>query len=115
MNDKLRAWLSEELKQRQWSHRELARQSGLSNSLVSKTLSGKMNPSIAFCYKVAQALEYPPEFVLKLAGILPPASPDSASNDSALQELIELAKRLPPEDQAEILEYVRFRYQRRKG
>lgn len=112
MSDELRAWLSQEIEQRHWSHRELARQSGLSNSLVSKTLSGKMNVSITFCYKVAHALGESPEKLLRLAGILPPSP---ASEDDTLQELIELARSLPPEDQKEILEYVRFRYQRRKG
>lgn len=112
MSDELRVWISEELERRHWSHRELARQSGLSNSLVSKTLSGKMNVSITFCYKIAKAFDVPPEKVLRLAGILPTGP---ASDEDTLQELIELARNLSPEDQKEILEYVRFRYQRRKS
>lgn len=112
MSDVLRAWISQEIERRDWSHRALARQSGLSNSLVSKTLSGKLPPSADFCIKVAQALGEAPEKVLRLAGILP-TSP--ASDDSTLQELTDLARNLAPEDQKEILEYVRFRYQRRKG
>lgn len=111
MSDELRAWLSEELEQRHWSHRELARQSGLSHSLVSKTLAGERKVTITFCYKIAQALDQPPDKLLRLAGILPTWP---ASEDATLQELIELARTLPPEDQKEILEYVRFRYQRRR-
>lgn len=112
MSDELRAWLPKELEQRGWSYSELARRTGLSQSLVSKTLLGERHPSADFCVKVAQALGEPPEKVLRLAGILPTGP---ASDEDTLQELIELARSLPPEDQKEILEYVRFRYQRRKG
>jgi transcriptional regulator with XRE-family HTH domain len=111
MSDALRALISQEIERRDWSHRVLARHSGLSNSLVSKTLAGKLPPSADFCIKVAQALGESPEKFLRLAGILP-ASP--ASDDSALQELMDLARSLPPEDQEDILKYVRFRYQQRK-
>lgn len=109
MSDELRAWISEELERRHWSHRELARQSDLSNSLVSKTLSGKMSVSITFCYKVAQALAESPEKLLRLAGILPPTS-----EDATLQELIDLARNLPPDQRKEALRYLRFLYQREK-
>ena len=111
MSDNLQGWLSHELEKRGWSYRELARRANISNALVSRTLSGDMKASADFCIKVAQALGEAPEKVLRLAGILP-ASP--ASDDSILQELIDLARSLPREDQKEILEYVRFRYQRRK-
>ena len=111
MSDELKAWLTKELKKRHWSQRELARQSGVSQPLVSQMLSGERLPSADFCVKVAHALSEPPEKVLRLAGILP-ATP--ASEDDILQELIELAQSLPPEDREELLKYARFRYQHRK-
>lgn len=112
MSDDLKAWISQEVEQRGWSYRELARRAGVSHTLISRTLSGDMAPSADFCIKVANTINESPEKLLRLAGILP-TSP--ASDDSAFQEIMELVRSLPPEDQKEILEYVRFRYQRRKS
>lgn len=111
MSDKLRAWLSKQLEKRGWSQRKLARQSGVSQTFISQTLSGDVKPSVNFCYKIAQALDESPEKVLRLAGILPANQPE----DDTLQELIELARSLPPEDREELLKYAKFRYQQRKG
>lgn len=110
MSDALRAWLSEELERRKWSQGNLSRQAGLSRPFVSRVLSGDLGPSVNFCHKVAAALGESPEKVLRLAGILA-----TASEDDTLQELMELARALPPEDRTELLDYARFRYQKRKG
>lgn len=112
MDTLLSSWLTKETKQRGWSYSELARRANISQSLVSKTLSGDVPPSADFCIKIASALSESPEKVLRLAGILPSAP---ASDNDTLQELIELARNLPPEDQKELLDYARFRYQKRKG
>lgn len=111
MSDELRAWLSRELDQRTWSYRELARRADISNALVSRIMSSDMKASPDFCIKVAQALGETPEKLLRLAGILP-STP--TSEDDTLQELIELARSLPPEDREELLKYARFRYQQRR-
>lgn len=113
MNDPLKVWLSEALEQRKWSQGELARQAGISRSFISRVLSGDAHPSVPFCHKIAAALGESPEKVLRLAGILPSAP---APNDNpTLQEIIELSRNLSPEDQSDVLEYVRFRFQRRKA
>jgi len=104
----LRQWLNHELTRRGWSQSELARQAGLSQSLVSKTIAGERSASADFCVKVAVALNSSPESVLRLAGILPPAPPASPTDDSTLQELVELARTLSPDDRQQILDYVRF-------
>jgi len=108
MGDGLKIWLSAELENRHWSQRELARQSGVSQALVWQVLSGDVTPSADFCIKVAQALGEAPEKVLRLAGILPPGP---ASDDSTLQELMELARSLPPGQRKEALRYLRYLYQ----
>ena len=110
MSDELRVWLAHELERRKWSQRGLARQAGISQTFISQVLSGDASPSVNFCYKIAQALGEAPEKVLRLAGILAPAP-----EDNTLQELIELARSLLPEDREELLKYARFRYQQRKG
>lgn len=110
MSNELRAWLTQELKQRRWSQGELARQTGVSRSFITQVLSGDVKASVNFCHKIAAAFGESPETVLRLAGILPPAG----SNET-LQQINELARNLSPEDQSELLEYARFRFQRRKG
>lgn len=115
MSRQLRAWLQQEINRRGWSQREFGRQANLSQSVVNGVFLGERNATADFCVKAAQALNVAPEMVLRLAGILPPAAPAESSDDSNLRELVELARNLPPEDRQQILEYVRFVYQRRKG
>jgi transcriptional regulator with XRE-family HTH domain len=109
MSDNLRAWLAKELQQRKWSHNELARQAKVPQSTVSSVISGNRKAGADFCVKVAQALNESPEKLLRLAGILPPAS-----EDATLQELIDLARSLPPGQRKEALRYLRFLYQSEK-
>ncbi len=101
-------WLTTELDKRGWSHRELARRVGLSQPLVSKTIAGEQNVSANLCIAVAIALDTPPENLLRLAGILPPGHPVSPTDTPTLQQLVELARTLPPDKQQQVLEYVRF-------
>lgn len=110
MSEALRLWLSQELDRRGWSHRELARQTGFSQSFVSKTLSGERSISVKFCTKAAEALGESPDTLLRLAGILPPSSPASPSDNPLLQEIVELARNLPPKQLKELLRYTRYLY-----
>ncbi len=112
MSDKFRVWLSNELKAQRWSQRELARQSGVSQTLISQTLSGEVTPSADFCIKIAQALGEPPEKVLRLAGILPPSA---SEDDPTFTELTDLARTLTPKQRREVLHYIRFLLHRGSG
>lgn len=112
MGDKLTDWINTRLKEMGWSQSELSKRSDVSRPLISQVLSGDKPPSADFCIKIAPALGETPEKLLRLAGILPAAP---ASEEGTLQELIDLARSLPPEDQVEVLKYARFRHQQRKG
>jgi len=105
MSNELITWLTHKLDQLDWSHGKLARQSNVSRPLITQVLSGDVPPSADFCIKVAQALSESPEKVLRLAGKLPPLP---ASEDVTLQELMDLAKNLPPEQRKELLRYTRY-------
>ena len=107
MSEQLRNWIVEQLEGRKWSYRALAKEIDMSHVLVSKVISGDMKPSADFCIKVAYALEEPPEKLLRMAEILPPGP---TSDDAALQELLDLARNLSPEDRQELLNFARFRY-----
>ena len=97
-------WLAEELKQRDWSHSELARRAGLSQVSVSGVIAGQRNPGCEFCVKVADALGVSAVLVMRKAGILPPG-PDE---DPALAELLAAAKGLTAEQIQEVIRFVRF-------
>ena len=105
MSDELRAWLSKEIKQRGWSHKELTRRSKVSAPLISQVLAGDVPPTAKFCIKVAQALDEPPEKVLRLARILP-TSP--ALDDPTKAELHDLIENMPPDQRKELLRYARY-------
>lgn len=111
MSEALRTWLSQELARRGWSYRELARQADISNSLVSRTMTGDVPFSADFCIKIAAALGISPVLVLVKAEILPP---QESGNDLTLAEITDLVKHLTPENRADVLEYVRFRLQQQR-
>ena len=104
-------WLVNELGRRRWSHSELGRRAGLSQVQVSGVIAGQRSPGCDFCIKVAQALGESPVLVLVMAGILPP---QETNDDSAISELIELARNLPPDERQQALDYIRFLYQKRR-
>lgn len=114
MSDQFREWLTSEMEKRRFSQRALAKETGISQPVVSRVLNGEVKPSVDFCIKVARLFEYSHEFVLNLAGILPPASPVSDSDDPALQELIELVKRLSHTRRKQALDFLRYLYQSSK-
>jgi len=110
MND-FRVWLSQELKQRGLSQRELGRRAGVSRQLVVRVLSGGMPASADFCIKVAIALDTSPVAALKLAGHLPAdVSADDRLTvaDTTLSEVIAIAQTLPPKQRDLLLEFARF-------
>ena len=109
MSDRLKTWVGKEVRRLGWSYRELARQAGVSHTLISRTLSGDMPASADFCIKVAQALDESPEKALRLARILPPLS--APENDPTLAEAIETLHNLSPDQRKEALRYIRFLYQ----
>ena len=61
------------MKKRNWSQRELARQAGqnASQAYISLVLAGERQITWDFCAAVAEAFEYSPVEVFKIAGLLP--------------------------------------------
>ena len=109
MSNDFRGWLTEEIIQRGWSKSELARQADLSQSLVSKMLLGDRSITADQCIKIANALGLSPVLVLVKAGILPPQ--EQKDSNPTLQELMDIARQLPPDVQKDVLAYVRYRFQ----
>lgn len=109
MDDKLTTWLSEEIEQRNWSHRELARRAGVSQTAVSTVIAGQRKAGWDFCAAIAKALNESPLKVFQLAGLLP--STPLSEESPLLRELWNLVQDLPEAEREEILKYTRFRHQ----
>lgn len=102
-------WLARELSARTWSQGELARRSGLSQSMVSLLILGKNAPGPDTLVCLARAFNMRREDVFRVAGYLDPL-PDP--DDPALPELQYLVKRLPRAARERVLDYARFVDQR---
>jgi transcriptional regulator with XRE-family HTH domain len=92
-------WLLKELDTRRWSMRELARRTDVSESTISRIVSGKRNPSSALCRRIAEALRVPPERVFREAGLLP----DYADESPRTREALYLFRKLPEDERRRIL------------
>lgn len=105
-------WLQEELKKRGWAQVELSRRTGLTRAAISSLVSGRNNPSASSCVAIAKAFDLPAETVLKAADLLPETPAEM--EDPTLGELIDLMKRMTPEQREEILDYALWRFRRNK-
>ena len=103
MENNLSSFLNEELRNRGWSQRELARRAGLSPTSISEVLSGKRGPGKRFCQAVAKALQVPPERIFQAAGII-----DAPPKTALFIELTNVAKSLSEKNQQKLLEYAQF-------
>jgi transcriptional regulator with XRE-family HTH domain len=92
-------WLLSELETRRWSMRELARQTGVSESTISRIISGKRNPSSRLSRRIANALHVPPETVFREAGLLPDVNEEAPG----IKEALYLFRELPDDEQRRIL------------
>ncbi|MGQ9502483.1 MAG: helix-turn-helix domain-containing protein [Anaerolineae bacterium] len=100
-------WIEAERERRGWSLRRLAREAGLTPAQVSEVLSGHSRPGIRFYLGMWRAFHVSVDYLLQLAGELPPGPEENPT----LRELIELARRLPAEVQAEVYRYCLWRSQ----
>lgn len=102
MSNKLPTWVRSKLKERGWSQRELARQCGLSNTTISKVLTGSLQPSRDFCHAMADAFGVSYGDVAALAGLESPTPlSESPTLDPYIASIIEAAAALPEEKRAE--------------
>lgn len=99
-------WLLNKLEQLDMTQAELARKSGITSGQVSRILSGQRGAESKTLSAIAQALKLPPDEVYRAAGLLPP---DNTINE-LIQQILHLTKELPPQEQQDILEFVKLRH-----
>lgn len=98
------AWLNEELNKRNWIQADLHRKSGLSRSVISDVIAEKTSPGFEFCIAVAKALDLPPDYVMRKAGLLPPAPAETEQTE----RLLYLFNQLPQDRRDDLLDYAEF-------
>ena len=103
-------WLKTTLKERGWTQGELSRRAQVSRSAVSNIIAKRRLPSPETAVQIANALNMPPETVMRQAGYLPDVEADSATT----RQIMEFARRMSEKNRKEILEYMRFRLNEEK-
>ena len=96
-------WIEQERSERDWTIGEVARRSGLSSGGITNVLNHKWTPGHRFVIRIANAFEYPPDALLRIAGLLPPA-PDATPS---LQEAQLLFSKLSDAEQGRFLAMMR--------
>jgi transcriptional regulator with XRE-family HTH domain len=108
---KFSEWLDTELNNRGWTRAELARRAGVHQSTISMAYSGQRNVGPDLAESIARAFGIQPEEVFRVAGLLPPSKDEKSDNR---EEIMFFYDQLSPEDQAEILDLLRFKAERTK-
>lgn len=96
-------WLEARLVERGWSARELARRAGMASTTILDVMNYKTNPGYEFCVRVGKALEFPPDELMRLVGLLP----DRPDESEMLAEAQHLFNQLSDEDQERFLAQMR--------
>ena len=100
---RFRAWLEQELAERQWSARQAALQAGLSANAVSQILAGK-TAGLKTCLALAALFRRPAAEVLVLAELVRPG-PRQGSDRRTLDELLNTFSRAQV---ARVLDFARL-------
>jgi transcriptional regulator with XRE-family HTH domain len=102
------SWLQSEMNKKHLSQADVARLTGMTTGGVSFLINETRKPSPDTLNAIAHAFKYPPEFVFRIAGLLPKETPTD-------EELEFLFSQLQPDEQDEIKEIVRMKLNRRGG
>mgnify|MGYP001824781144 CR=1 FL=1 len=108
MTNDVLIWINEEMDNRGWSQRELARRADLSHGTISKVIAGQTRVTFEFCHAIAQAFGEPPQKLFRLAGLLPPLP---SEQDELIEEVVARFTTLSVERRKQVLEYVLFQMQ----
>ena len=83
-------WINDEIKDRGWSMRELARRADMSPTAIRMVLSGQRDPTWNWCAKVARALRVPEVDFFRFAGLLP----SNPQNVAEIKEILRCYDRM---------------------
>lgn len=97
-------WLTNEIGLRGWTWYKLATKAGLSTGTIYNIRDGVRGVGPDAATAIADALKLDPEYVMRVAGLLPPERNEPSATT---QEIIQLVERIPARDQQHLLEIVR--------
>jgi transcriptional regulator with XRE-family HTH domain len=98
-------WLAGHMLKAGINQSELAKRAGVNQTVISRLLSGKAKPSPDTLRSLARVFRLPLNQVYEAAGLL---RSDSKINKT-IEQIDSMAADLPPEDQQDILEYIKLR------
>src|SRR4030042_5134136 len=105
---KFAEWLQEELTKRRMSKRDLAIKAGLDPGIITRVINMQRMPGAGSLNAIAKALDYPPEFVFRQAGLLPPKK---GTSDPDLDRFEARLALLTPENRERIYRLIELEYQ----
>jgi transcriptional regulator with XRE-family HTH domain len=106
-------WIKHEIEKRGWTMSELARRCEVSHPAISRVVNGERGAGPDLCRAIARAFEMPEEHVFRMAGLL--SQLPSPDDDLTFAQVYDMMNRLAPEERREIMEYVEWRYRRKKS
>lgn len=103
--------IAEELSARGWTQADLAKSSGLTSAVISRTINSESYPSPETMVSIAKGFGLPATEVFRWAGLLPPET----ERDRRIDRLEHLIGLLPEEDQQDIIRYAEFLYEKKRN
>jgi transcriptional regulator with XRE-family HTH domain len=103
MTDTLETFLSREIKENNWSIRELGRRLRISHTHAARLVNGEVRPSPDLSQSIADLFGIPVQTVYELSGLLPP----EPEQDEHERQMIHLFRQLPPEKQRDVMTQIR--------
>ena len=101
----LAKWLYDEMNRQGLTVSDVATLGNISAPTISRILNMERNAGPDACVAIAKALNYPPEMVFRIAGLLPDTT--VAPHSPEAQELTHLFDQLSDDDQRDILIMIR--------
>lgn len=108
-NSELWGWIDAQLKTRGWSQADLARRSGISSATITRIKTGERGIGPEVCAAIARSFGYPPELVMRKAGLIQEEKTELPSNARMIAHII---ARLPDADQDELLQLAQMKLDR---
>jgi transcriptional regulator with XRE-family HTH domain len=92
-------WLSKEIKLRGWEQADLARAAKIDPGNLNRIINHNQKPGIDYCVKIAKALDYSAEDILRMVGWLPR---ESDPRNIWIRRLLEFSDVLPEAEWEEL-------------
>lgn len=113
--DRFVEWLDAEMIRRGISTDvELAKRGGFSSGSLTNLRKGSRKLGVKLAVGIAKGLDLPPEEVMRWGDILPAQREELAKGNLTLLQIFEIAKKLSPTDQKELMDYALYLLRERR-